>query len=149
MSTRRNGKRSPQSLEKAIHTIREELKKEDKTLHEGLDYIKKHLDKLWEHVSETNERLIDLEVQSNLMTRLITTICLERLKMQADSLTKLIRRIEKEAIEDSQIMHLEHLFSLEHDEEGKPKHKHKLPHPEDPKKGPSQEKKSDPEPPEI
>ena len=116
-----------QSVESAIHSIKEELKKEDKTLHEGLEYIKKHLDKLWEHVAETNERLIDLEVQSNLMTRLVTTICIERLKIHADALTKLIRRVEKEAIDDSQIMHLEQLYNLEHEEEKKTRNKHKHP----------------------
>ena len=126
---RRNGKKAPagKSLDVTLHSIKEELKKEDKTLHEGLEYIKKHLDKLWEHVAETNERLMDLEVQSNLMTRLVTTICVERLKMHTEALTKLIRRIEKEAIEDSQIMNLEQMYNLEHDEEklSKPKHKHK------------------------
>ncbi|MBI4972059.1 MAG: hypothetical protein HZC17_09575 [Candidatus Omnitrophica bacterium] len=124
---RQNGKKktSAKSFDRTIYLIKEELKKEDKTLHAGLEYIKKHLDKLWEHVAETNERLMDLEIQSNLMTRLVTTICIERLKMQTEVLTKLIRRIEKEAIEDSQIMHLEQLYSLEHDEEKQVKHKHK------------------------
>lgn len=116
-----------ESLESAIHALKEELKKEDKTLHHGLDYIKKHLDKLWEHVAESNDRLQDLEVQSNLLTRLLTTVCVERLKLNSKELTKLIRRIEKEAIEDSQIMHLEHLYSLEHEEEKKIKHKARHP----------------------
>lgn len=124
---RRNGKKTSavKSFDRVVHSIKEELKKEDKTLHEGLEYIKKHLDKLWEHVAETNERLMDLEVQSNLMTRLVTTICIEKLKINSDVLTKLIRRIEKEAIEDSQIMNLEQMFSLEHEEEKHSKRKHK------------------------
>ena len=109
------------SLEEAIHAIRMELKREDKALQEGLDYIKKHLDKLWEFVAETNERLVDLEVQSNLMTRLVTTLCVERLKINSDQLTKLIRKIEKEAIDDSQVLHLEQLYNLQHKEEKKAK----------------------------
>ncbi len=110
---------------KKFKSLEEEMRKESRSIHEGISYLKKHLDKLWEHVAETNERLIDLEVQSNLMTRLITTICVERLKMHSDMLTKLIRKIEKEAIEDSQIMHLEHLFSLDHEEDNQKKDKQK------------------------
>ena len=94
---------------------------DSKALHAELAYIKKHLDKLWDHVAETNERLTDLEVQSNLMTRPVATLCLERMKISANSLTKMIRRIEKEAIDDSQIMHLEELFKLEHKKHGTPR----------------------------
>ncbi|MBI4398868.1 MAG: hypothetical protein HY586_07055 [Candidatus Omnitrophica bacterium] len=128
MNIRRHSRPSPKTQQAAflaISKIREELKREDRTLHEGLDYIKKHLDKLWEHVTQTNDRLMDLEIQSNLMTRLVTTICLEKLKIHTDALTQMVKKIEKEAIEDSQIMRLEELFSLKHEPDPKKGEKEK------------------------
>lgn len=89
-----------------------------------LEYLKTHIDKIWEQVSEANDRLQDLEIQSNLITRLLTTICLEYLEMKEEDFSALIRRIEEEAVEDSQILHLEHLFSLE-PEKNKSKRKRK------------------------
>ena len=104
-------------VQKLVHSLKEEFRREERNLHHDLEYIKKHLDKLWEHVAQTNERLTDLEVQSNLIARLLTTLCIEKLKIPSDALGKLIKRLEQETIEDSQIMHLEQLYSLEHKDE--------------------------------
>lgn len=93
--------------------LQEEFRKEDKLLHESLDYIKKHVDKLWEYTADTKDRLQDLEIQVNLITRLLTALCLEVLRMKPKALRRMIKHIEEEAIADSQVMHLEELFRLE------------------------------------
>lgn len=79
-----------------------------------LDYLKKHVDKLWERAQEASERLQDIEIHVNLLTRLLTTICVEKMGMRIGVLKRLIKRIEKEAIRDSQIHHLESLYNLPH-----------------------------------
>lgn len=95
---RRRAPRRPPSLEQLRHE---------------LEYYKKHFDKLWEHVSVSNDRLQHLEVQANLATRFLVVLCLEKLKMPLGALRKLIRRVEREALEDSQIDYLEQLFRME------------------------------------
>lgn len=79
-----------------------------------IDYYKKHLDKLWEHAQETSERLQDIEVHLNLLTRLFTAVCVEKLGMRIGVLKRMVKRIEKEAIRDTQIYHLESLYKLTH-----------------------------------
>lgn len=82
------------------------------TLHHEMEYFKKHLDKLWEHAQDASERLQDIEVHVNLLTRLLTAICVERLGMRIGVLKRLVKRIEKEAIRDTQIHHLENLYKM-------------------------------------
>jgi len=77
------------------------------------DYLKQHIDKLWQIYNNHEERLNDSELQVNLLTRLITTLCLEKLGYRLSEFRKLIRRTEKELADDSEIAHLESLFSLE------------------------------------
>ncbi len=84
-----------------------------------MEYLKKHLDKLWEHAQETSERLQDIEVHVNLLTRLITALCVEKLGMRIGVLKRLIKKIEKEAIRDSQIHQLESLYELPHEPHSK------------------------------
>ena len=79
-----------------------------------MDYLKKHLDKLWERAEDASERLQDIEVHVNLLTRLLTALCVERLGMRIGVLKRMIKKIEKEAIRDSQIHHLESLYQLPH-----------------------------------
>jgi len=87
--------------------------KELKAFQDDLGYHRKHLDKLWEQATEARERLQDLEIQVNLVTRLLTTVCLEVLKIPPRAFRGMIRQIEKEAERDSQVVHLEELFRLE------------------------------------
>ena len=87
-----------------------------------LEYLKKHLDKLWEHAQDAAERLQDIEVHLNLLTRLFTTVCIEKLGMRIGVLKRMVKKIEKEAIRDTQIYHLESLYKLTH-------HPTKKPHP--------------------
>ena len=78
-----------------------------------LEDIRKRLETLEKINGESEVRIGDLEVQVNLLTRLLTTICLEQLGLRLSQFRRLIRRMEKEAEEDSEISHLESLFSLE------------------------------------
>ena len=105
----------------ALRTIRKELQAENRILKGEIAYLKKHLDKIWEHVSVTNERLQDLEIQMNIVGRLITTLATEKMNMRTFSLMKLIRRIEKQLVADSQIRHLEDLYRLDHPSDKKRK----------------------------
>lgn len=87
--------------------------------HSELARIKRHIDKLWEIAEQHEERLQDIEIHCNLLTRLLTTICVEKFGMRIGVLKRLIKRIEKEAIRDSQILHLESLYKLPHHAEKK------------------------------
>ena len=88
-----------------------------------VEYLKKHLDKLWEHAQDASERLQDIEVHTNLLTRLLTAICVEKLGMRIGVLKRMIKKIEKEAIQETQIHHLESIYKLP------PHHPTKKPHP--------------------
>jgi len=98
-----------------------------------IDYLKKHLDKLWERAQDASERLQDIEVHVNLLTRLVTALCVEKLGMRIGVLKRLIKKIEKEVIQETQIHHLESLYKLPH-------HPSKKPHPP---KGESEERWED------
>ena len=90
------------------------------SLRAEVEYLKKHLDKLWEHAHDASERLQDVEVHLNLLTRLVTALCVEKLGMRLGVLKRMIKRIEKEAIRDTQIYHLESLYKLHHTPSQKP-----------------------------
>lgn len=79
-----------------------------------VESLKKHVDQLWEHAQESAERLQDIEVHLNLLTRLLTVVFVEKLGMRIGVLKRLVKRIEKEVIRDSQIYHLENLYKLHH-----------------------------------
>lgn len=81
-------------------------------LHSDLLHLKKDIEQLWEFTEKTEERLQDIEIHVNLLTRLLTTLCIEKFGMRVGVLKRLIKRIEKEAIRDSQIMHLETLYKM-------------------------------------
>ncbi len=95
-------------------SLRDEMRREFRLVQEEARYIKKHLDKIWEYVAESSERIQDLEIQVNLLSRLFSTLAIEKVGMRLSDLRKLVRRIEKEAIDEYQIRHLEDLYKLEH-----------------------------------
>lgn len=74
--------------------------------------LKKDMAKAAELGELTEERLTDLEVHVNLLARLLTTLCIEKLGIRVGALKRLVRRVEKEAVRDSQIMELESLYKL-------------------------------------
>ena len=80
--------------------------------HSEYDYLRRHIDKLWELMEKSEEQLQDIDVHINLLTRLLTSVCVEKIGMRVGVLKRLIKRIEKEAIRDSQINHLESIYKL-------------------------------------
>lgn len=88
-------------------------------IHVDIDQLKKEVKKLTDEIEETQERLQDAEIHINLLTRLLTTLCIEKFKMRVGVLKRLIRRVETEAIRESQISHLESLYKLSKDQSGK------------------------------
>lgn len=103
---------------KAVSKSKKAKKKTAARPSTGMDYhseihqLKKSMQKLWELFGKTDERLQDIEIHVNLLTRLITTLCIEKFGMRIGVLKRLIKRIEKEAIRDSQILHLEELYKM-------------------------------------
>ena len=93
---------------------RKKRNSEGKSYDAEMEYLKKHLDKLWEHAQDASERLQDIEVHLNLLTRLFTAVCVEKLGMRIGVLKRMVKKIEKEAIRDTQIYHLESLYKLTH-----------------------------------
>lgn len=82
------------------------------SLHDELTALKKDAKKLSGENKTLQERVQDIEIHVNLLTRLLTTLCIEKFGMRVGVLKRLIKRIEKEAIRDSQILHLESLYNL-------------------------------------
>jgi len=77
-----------------------------------LRYLKRHIDKLWDIVSESDKVINNLEVHADLVQRLLVCLCLEKLGMRLSELRRYIRKAEKEAIADSEVFELEELFNL-------------------------------------
>ncbi len=81
------------------------------SLHDDVLALKKDVKKLTTDHKELQERVQDIEIHLNLLTRLLTTLCIEKFGMRVGVLKRIIKRIEKEAIRDSQILHLESLYN--------------------------------------
>jgi hypothetical protein len=88
--------------------------KEFLSLYAKIADLKKEMAQAEEGGERAVDRLTDLEVHVNLLARLLTTLCLEKWGIKADALKRLVRRVEKEAVRDSQIMELESLYKLSH-----------------------------------
>lgn len=84
----------------------------DLSLHEEIAVLRKEILKISNENKGLQERVQDIEIHVNLLTRLLTTLCIEKFGMRVGVLKRMIRRIEKEAIRDSQILHLESLYKL-------------------------------------
>jgi len=81
-------------------------------LYAKLADLKRDSEQLNDAGKKTEERLADIEVHINLLARLLTTLCIEKMGVRAGALRRLVQRIEKEALRDSQIMELESLYKL-------------------------------------
>ena len=88
-------------------------------LHGEILQLKKRIQEISETLETSEEKIQDIEIHVNLLTRLITTLCIEKFGMRIGVLKRLIKRIEKEAIRDSQILHLEALYKLPHQSDRK------------------------------
>jgi len=84
------------------------------SLYAKVGHSAKEIEKLMHHVVRLQDRLEDVEIHVNLITRLISTLCVEKLGMRIGVLKRLLKRVEKEAIRDSQIVHLESIYNLPH-----------------------------------
>jgi len=82
------------------------------SLHDDVAALRKNFKKLTADHKQLQERVQDIEIHLNLLTRLLTTLCIEKFGMRVGVLKRIIKRIEKEAIRDSQILHLESLYNL-------------------------------------
>ena len=81
-------------------------------IHSELAALKEKVRQILENTEKQEDRLQDMEIHVNLLTRLLTTLCIEKFGMRIGVLKRLIKRIEKEAIRDSQILHLETLYKM-------------------------------------
>ncbi len=121
MAARKRRKQSPKKKKPAKAKAGNRAPQEKSlTLYEQQILTKKQVEKLGKQVDKLQERLEDAEIHINLLTRLITTLCVEKLGMRVGVLKRLLKRIEKEAIRDSQILHLESLYNLPHTPGRKP-----------------------------
>ena len=82
------------------------------SFHDTVVSLQNRVNKLSEDFQKSDERIQDIEIHLNLLTRLLTTLCVEKFGMRIGVLKRLIKRIEKEAIRDSQILHLETLYKM-------------------------------------
>lgn len=82
------------------------------TLQSEMVDVKDQIKKILDQIEKSSEDIQDLQIHVNLLTRLFTTLCIEKFGMRIGVLKRLIKRVEREAIRDSQILHLETLYQL-------------------------------------
>jgi hypothetical protein len=103
-----------EEIRKKLELFERHLKEEALGKEEGdIRWLKNHITQMIETHQEYQTRFEETEFQVNLLTRLVTTLCLENFGFRLSQFRKLIRKIEKEAEEDSEIAHLESLYALE------------------------------------
>ncbi len=109
MSKRKRSKKQKRAGKKTEGSLKEIL-----SLYAKLADLKKEMGKVAEGGERADDRLTDIEVHVNILARLFTTLCIEKLGIRIGTLKRLVRRVEKEAVRDSQIMELESLYKLSH-----------------------------------
>ena len=109
MAKRKRSKKTKSAGKKTGGSLKEVL-----SLYTKLSDLKKEVAQANEIGNREDDRLTDLEVHVNLLARLLTTLCIEKLGIRVGALRRLVRRVEKEALRDSQIVELESLYNLPH-----------------------------------
>jgi len=109
MSKRKRSKKQKPVSKKAGGALKEVL-----SLYAKLADLKKEMSKVMDEGERADDRLADIEVHVNILARLLTTLCIEKFGIRIGALRRLVRRVEKEAVRDSQIMELESLYKLSH-----------------------------------
>ena len=109
MSKRKRSRKQKPDGKRAGRSFKEVL-----SLYAKLADLKKEMGKVEEGGERADDRLTSLEVHVNILARLLTTLCIEKLGIRIGALRRLVRRVEKEAVRDSQIMELESLYKLSH-----------------------------------
>ena len=107
MAKRKHSKKANPVSKRAGGAFKEVL-----SLYAKLEDLKKEMGKVAEGGERADDRLTDMEIHVNILARLLTTLCIEKLGIRVGALKRLIRRVEKEAMRDSQIMELESLYKL-------------------------------------
>lgn len=107
-------KRSKKTKRSTKKKTRAASKKRSLSVYAEANRNKKQIELHVKKINALSDRLEDSEIHINLLTRLVTTLCVEKLGMRVGVLKRLLKRIEKEAIRDSQILHLESLYNLPH-----------------------------------
>jgi len=105
-------KRDISALRQQVYALSNTLKGNREAQYQILN-LQKHLDKLGEVQKNNEARLEDAELHLNLVTRLLTTICIEHLGMRLGEFRRLTRRMEKDHREDHEISYLNDIYSLE------------------------------------
>ncbi|MDD5226351.1 MAG: hypothetical protein PHV97_04095 [Candidatus Omnitrophica bacterium] len=109
MAKRKHSKKQKSTGKKIAGSFKEVL-----SLYAKLADLKKEMGEVAEGGERADDRLTSLEVHVNILARLLTTLCIEKLGIRMGALRRLVRRVEKEAVRDSQIMELESLYKLSH-----------------------------------
>ena len=109
MAKRKRFKKSRSAGKKGTGAFKEVL-----SLYAKLADLKKEVGKAAEGGERADDRLTSMEVHVNILARLLTTLCIEKLGIRLGALRRLVRRVEREAVRDSQIMELESLYKLSH-----------------------------------
>ncbi len=109
MAKRKHSKKAKPSGKKVGGAFKEVL-----SLYTKLADLKNEMGKVSEGGERAEDRLTHMEVHVNILARLLTTLCIEKLGIRIGALKRLVRRIEKEAMRDSQITELESLYKLSH-----------------------------------
>ena len=109
MPKKKRSKKSKPASKKPGSAFKEVL-----SLYAKLADLKKEMGKVTEGGEQAEDRLTSLEIHVNILARLLTTLCIEKLGIRIGALRRLVRRVEKEAVRDSQIMELESLYKLSH-----------------------------------
>jgi len=104
---KKKGAGKNRSIRKKENSLKEAL-----SLYSKLADLKRQIDSISEEKNKSEDRIADLEVHVNLLTRLLTTLCIEKLGLRIGVLKRLVRRVEQEAVRDSQILELESLYKL-------------------------------------
>ena len=107
MAKRKRSKKSKHANPRTGSSLKEIL-----SLSTKLADLKKDIAKATELGESADDRLTDLEVHVNILARLLTTLCIEKFGIRVGALKRLVHRVEKEAVRDSQIMELESLYKL-------------------------------------
>ena len=94
--------------------------KDSLSLYAKITDLKQQADELSKTHNQNDDRLSNLEIHLNLLTRLLTTLCIDKFGIKMGVLKRLVKKVEKEAIRDSQILELESLYKLSPDTEKKP-----------------------------
>ena len=89
--------------------------KESLEIYSQMNDLKKQLVEVQAKADNLNTRLEDSEIHINILTRFVTAVCIEKIGMRVGVLKRLLKRVESEAVRDSQILHLESIYKLSKD----------------------------------